>query len=186
MTLITFQDGQPVMRDGKVGTEQACCCGGCTFAILFSGEGACGLPEDNPYFDPNDGTCDAIQAGRDYLAELYQSAGWNVTTLDSTSSEQTQTECNSPIDCFFGISATCSSDMCWLFSVFGDDLSAIPDETLLDDSLFLPVVFPEGSQWFPALTTMDECCEPTHGNVYFPNDDNGVYYVPICQANPFP
>ncbi len=26
MTLITFQDGQPVMRDGKVGTEQECCC----------------------------------------------------------------------------------------------------------------------------------------------------------------
>jgi hypothetical protein len=28
MTLITFQDGKVVMRDGKVGTEQACCCGG--------------------------------------------------------------------------------------------------------------------------------------------------------------
>lgn len=26
MTLITFQDGRAVMRDGKVGTEQACCC----------------------------------------------------------------------------------------------------------------------------------------------------------------
>lgn len=26
MTLITFQDGKPVMRDGKVGTEQDCCC----------------------------------------------------------------------------------------------------------------------------------------------------------------
>jgi hypothetical protein len=27
MTLITFQDGQVVLRDGAVGTEQACCCG---------------------------------------------------------------------------------------------------------------------------------------------------------------
>ena len=26
MTLITFQDGAVLMRDGKVGTEQACCC----------------------------------------------------------------------------------------------------------------------------------------------------------------
>jgi hypothetical protein len=26
MTLITFQDGKPVLRDGKVGTEQECCC----------------------------------------------------------------------------------------------------------------------------------------------------------------
>jgi hypothetical protein len=29
MTLITVQDGTVVMRDGKVGTEQACCCGLC-------------------------------------------------------------------------------------------------------------------------------------------------------------
>lgn len=29
MTLITFKDGKPVLRAGKVGTEQACCCG-CT------------------------------------------------------------------------------------------------------------------------------------------------------------
>lgn len=26
MTLITWQDGQPVFRDGKIGTEQDCCC----------------------------------------------------------------------------------------------------------------------------------------------------------------
>ena len=29
MTLITFEDGKAVFRDGKVGTEQACCCQGC-------------------------------------------------------------------------------------------------------------------------------------------------------------
>jgi len=29
MTLITFQDGAVVMRDGQVGTEQACCCNLC-------------------------------------------------------------------------------------------------------------------------------------------------------------
>lgn len=29
MTLVTMQDGTVVMRDGKVGTEQGCCCGGC-------------------------------------------------------------------------------------------------------------------------------------------------------------
>ena len=29
MTSITFQDGKVVMRDGKVGTEQGCCCGCC-------------------------------------------------------------------------------------------------------------------------------------------------------------
>lgn len=39
MTLITFQDGKPVMRDGKVGTEQDCCCGG----------GECACPDLSGY-----------------------------------------------------------------------------------------------------------------------------------------
>jgi hypothetical protein len=36
MTLITFSDGKVVMRDGKVGTEQACCCDefDCTGLVL--------------------------------------------------------------------------------------------------------------------------------------------------------
>jgi hypothetical protein len=29
MTKITIQDGKIVMRDGKVGTEQECCCAQC-------------------------------------------------------------------------------------------------------------------------------------------------------------
>ena len=54
MTLITLQDGKIVLRDGKVGTEQACCCGsggdpcvpgcvcetyGCSSGGLSCGEG---------------------------------------------------------------------------------------------------------------------------------------------------
>lgn len=30
MTLIAFQNGQPIFRGGLVGTGQACCCGGCS------------------------------------------------------------------------------------------------------------------------------------------------------------
>jgi hypothetical protein len=47
MTLITFQDGKPVMRDGKIGTEQACCCGvGCeactlTCCLFIEGRDTC-------------------------------------------------------------------------------------------------------------------------------------------------
>lgn len=40
MTLVTFQDGQIVMRDGKVGTGEECCCPQCTpceCGWLFSG-----------------------------------------------------------------------------------------------------------------------------------------------------
>jgi hypothetical protein len=36
MTLITFRDGKVVLRDGKVGTERACCCG--------SARAVCGSP----------------------------------------------------------------------------------------------------------------------------------------------
>jgi hypothetical protein len=47
MTLITFQAGKAVMKDGKVGTEQACCCDDgdgvgcedCTLACCLSIEG---------------------------------------------------------------------------------------------------------------------------------------------------
>ena len=46
MTLITVQDGKIVLRDGQVGTEQACCCGGgcnCTcndyvFSVVIEGQ----------------------------------------------------------------------------------------------------------------------------------------------------
>lgn len=38
MTLITFSENAVVMRNGKVGTEQSCCCGGCDNCFVdFSG-----------------------------------------------------------------------------------------------------------------------------------------------------
>jgi hypothetical protein len=47
MTLITLQDGRIVLRDGKVGTEQACCCGCCTGVIWQRVHGECNnLPDD--------------------------------------------------------------------------------------------------------------------------------------------
>ena len=46
MTHITFQDGRVVMRDGRVGTEQECCCGGCedctlTCCLTIEGRNTC-------------------------------------------------------------------------------------------------------------------------------------------------
>lgn len=38
MTLITMQGGAVVMRDGKVGTEQGCCCATCSCAGLSFGD----------------------------------------------------------------------------------------------------------------------------------------------------
>ena len=50
MTLITFQDGKPVLRDGKVGTEQECCCESCSCSILNLNDLLYG---DQPYSWPN-------------------------------------------------------------------------------------------------------------------------------------
>jgi hypothetical protein len=35
VTLVTLQDGKIVLRDGQVGTEQACCCQDCAVGFLF-------------------------------------------------------------------------------------------------------------------------------------------------------
>ena len=41
MTLITFQDGKPVLRDGKVGTGQGCCCKQDCSRCIRNGEWDC-------------------------------------------------------------------------------------------------------------------------------------------------
>lgn len=74
MTLITVQNGKVVLRDGKIGTEQACCCGGppcdcesCYLDIQVNGvsipenpnrsPGECGENPSNGY---DNGFCDAF------------------------------------------------------------------------------------------------------------------------------
>lgn len=46
MTHITFKGGRVVMRDGKIGTESDCCCGGCedctlTCCLTINGRNTC-------------------------------------------------------------------------------------------------------------------------------------------------
>jgi hypothetical protein len=62
MTLITLQDGKVVLRDGKVGTEQACCCGeNCDVFCDVNGvcpEGCeCNRIGCAYFFSPPDGQC---------------------------------------------------------------------------------------------------------------------------------
>ena len=58
MTLITFQDGQVVMRDGQVGTEQACCCGAncgdcpLTCCLIIEGKDTCAGGTELVSLDP--------------------------------------------------------------------------------------------------------------------------------------
>jgi hypothetical protein len=81
MTLITIQDGRVVLRDGKVGTEQACCCG-CLecpdyCCVLISGRN----------------TCEAGTAG-----ELPESESWDGVIGDSGSVSGVWTQ-SAPTDC---------------------------------------------------------------------------------------
>lgn len=76
MTLITFQDGKPVLRDGKVGTEQACCCGEC---LVFFGS-----PTFYGY-EPGDwGPPSCYHAILSKVVELLQDAGWTAELDEST------------------------------------------------------------------------------------------------------
>lgn len=79
MTLITFDGGQVVMRDGKIGTEQACCCGcECSFregsVIVVTVDGT-----DVEFFGPSgpidaSGDFDSVEvcsSGNAYLPDSY-------------------------------------------------------------------------------------------------------------------
>ena len=80
MTLITWNNGGPVLRDGNIGTEQACCCNNCCQVSFTVHSGVC------PHFPPFDYTeeelqafCDAFQAQYDCLQGVMESLGFTVT-----------------------------------------------------------------------------------------------------------
>lgn len=60
MTLITWQNGGPVLRDGKVGTEAACCC---DQAECSEDLDCCVCMSDSFYFDGNGNPLDCAGLG---------------------------------------------------------------------------------------------------------------------------
>ena len=83
MTLITFEDGKAVFRDGKVGTDQACCCG-CVCQTFGVGEGftiaSTGLLEGTSSYFTYRGDC---PAGADEYCKYYSGATPNPPYLES-------------------------------------------------------------------------------------------------------
>ena len=111
MTLITFQDGKPVMRDGKVGTEQACCCG-CDPCLLRLCT-AYGICITEPAGNEQE-VCDEFAAQFLWLKEAIESVGWTVTISEWPTEEIPQPGCDDPEQGLLGyqcrqkIVATCS------------------------------------------------------------------------------
>lgn len=66
MTLITWQDGGPLFKDGKVGTEQGCCCGcdcgNCSLTVKVNGIPIYVVLAGSPVMDGNFFYCDAANA----------------------------------------------------------------------------------------------------------------------------
>jgi hypothetical protein len=99
MTLITFQDGKPVLRDGKVGTEQACCC--CDNCLTFSGinstggtnsSGFCASFADQDEIDIN-AYIDLVEQTAQSVADNLSNAGWTASVTVSRSLTKTFFEC---------------------------------------------------------------------------------------------
>ncbi len=67
MTRITFQDGKVVLRDGQVGTEEACCCGG----VCCGPDCGVSFPVDFLPDGGMDAAFSAFLAGRGYTNITY-------------------------------------------------------------------------------------------------------------------
>lgn len=78
MTLITFQDGKVVMRDGQVGTEQACCCRDCL--NFWLSPSVTGFSQAD--WDGAVGDC--VRAVLNKIIENLQAAGWTASLDEST------------------------------------------------------------------------------------------------------
>ena len=116
MTLITFQDGKPVLRDGQVGTEQACCCcdPNClTLSSVFDkstgSSGCANLAQQNE---------DSINDEIDFDILLMQTLADNLSALGWTASVEVVERNVSTIfiDCLLPEFAGCPDDECYATS----------------------------------------------------------------------
>jgi hypothetical protein len=95
MTLITFQDGKPVLRDGKVGTEQECCCCDPCLVRLCTAYGVIVSDPNDTSFD--EWTCGIFANAFLWLKEALESAGWTVSLTDFPPPDDVESACSSKL-----------------------------------------------------------------------------------------
>jgi hypothetical protein len=117
MTLITFQDGKVVLRDGKAGTEQACCCEEqdpclvCTCEIIPCGFDVGGCSEEDAQDNAENKLADVVAAfaNSGIVAALEDNGYEGIVVLDKIPVQVTRStdENGDPLECdpcppFFG------------------------------------------------------------------------------------
>jgi len=169
MTLITFQDGQPVMRDGKIGTEQGCCCEcaiSLTAYIGFSGDP--NFPEFNAEY------CEGLNANLEWLLAAAQAAGWSASI--STTQNRPPEIPDDQNSCWGYFRACCNtSDV----SCPADGL--FPESDYENQPEWFNVSAYDGGEPFPGGVNWWLC-----GNVLSQaySSTAGATFIPIC--NPLP
>jgi hypothetical protein len=104
MTLITLQDGKVVLRDGKVGTEQACCCEACNETAAFFSYKDIGLDAD-----PDQICADAL-AYMEWLRDRLIARGFTGVSLRNSVPEGFSVgDENDPETCEFSVIACCEN-----------------------------------------------------------------------------
>lgn len=109
MTLITWQDGGPLFKDGKIGTEQGCCCGClCPFYVSVRDPfGAFGGID--PDLFPDIDECADVQAHYNWMVSLLQHYGYEILSQEFYTLAD---------GCGFYIDAKCCA--CWLEPYWGN------------------------------------------------------------------
>ena len=194
MTLITFSDGKVVMRDGKVGTEQACCCGcpSCISLWMFPDTAFTG-----EWFDPQAYYDDAAKPWYDAMQANLEAAGWTVTrevVICVGNCAELFGEGVPPNGLYVGLSATCE---CCIENITQCDysLSDQPEgmwAQVIPVDVPVPYVGVNGLFYFrPTCLAGDSCIVPGYINGAGLDDPFPGAWVPVCDpdaeyCNPLP
>lgn len=187
MTLITFHDGKVVMRDGKVGTGQGCCCR-CCFSLIA-------VPNVVGFEPDAWGNC--WKGIWEAIKSRLEGAGWVVTITEGQGQDPFGNPTVAPV---MNIEPCCSIDCNTIATNWNWDNGALTDQP---DGLWVNI---DGQEGFDCpgygigiqfgVFAIAGCCGlfEAYTNTQVPFFVNGVpdpnafpktsLYVPVC--NPLP
>lgn len=181
MTLIPFQGGKPVMRDGKVGAGTECCCGG--RCLLLESLAGC---VTNPEFAPQ--SCQLIKANFEWFLAALQAAGWSASI--STTGRPPDVPDNEYS--YWGHIESCcyTSDLVCPPDGFGEsDYENQPGWFNLsnyDGGIPYPYDSATNTELGVSFVLCGYDCFPPGPCTYTYSPTADAIFIPICPENPFP